>query len=69
MDVITSRGFAFERLGNGDIVVYHRGYTYGVWQTRVDGCRYTPTGKQEPAHVLDWAAEVLDITTQILKDR
>jgi hypothetical protein len=69
VDVIISRGFAFEPLGNGDILVHRRGHTFGVWQTRVDGYRYIPTGKKQPTHVTDSAAEVVDITTQMLKDR
>jgi hypothetical protein len=69
LDAVTSRGFAFERLGNGDILVHRRGHAYGIWQTRVDGYRYIPAGKHELSHVTGSAGEVFKITTQMLKDR
>ena len=69
LDAVTSRGFAFERLGNGDILVHRKGHAYGVWQIRVDGYRYIPAGKHEPLHVAGSACEVFDITTQMLEDR
>ena len=69
LDALTSRGFSFERLGDGDILVQRRGHAYGIWQARVDQYRYIPAGKQEPVHETGSPAEVLDITSRMFKDR
>lgn len=69
LEVVIARGFTFKRLHDGDILVHRTGHAYGVWQTRVDGYRYVPAGEQEPTHQTASAAEVLNITTQMLKDR
>ena len=69
LDALTSRGFSFERLGDGDILVQRRGQAYGIWQARVDQYCYIPAGKREPLHETGSAAEVLDITSRMFKDR
>lgn len=69
LDVAAERGFSFERLACGDILINRRGHAYGVWQTRVNGYRYIPAANREAAYEASSVAEVLDLTTQMLKDR
>ena len=69
LDVATERGFSFERMPDGDILMHRRGHAYGVWQTRVDGYRYISAGIREPAREASSVAEVLNVTTSMLKDR
>jgi len=66
LDAFAIRGFLFERLDGGDILIHRNGHAYGVWQTRVNGYRYIPAGRRAATHVAASRDEVLQITMQVL---
>jgi hypothetical protein len=68
LDAVTSRGFTFERLRGGDILVHRRGCAYGVWQTRANGYRYIPAGNRGSILPTGSVSEALDSTTEMFKD-